>query len=212
MALCLNKIRHKMKNRFKNFINTMMNDDSKKKQPENQPEEQLSTDGPLVDEVSPSPEQLLEEEQKKDGWEAKFNDINDRYLRLYSEFDNYKKRTSKERIEFAKTAAADIFAAILPVLDDFDRAAKATEQSTATLDSVKEGMQLVHQKLKSLLVSRGLEEMDAQGQVFDADLHEAITQIPAPTDDMKGKVLDLVEKGYALNGKVIRYAKVVVGS
>jgi molecular chaperone GrpE len=201
-----------MKNRFKNFINTMMNEDIQKEQPENQSEEQLSAEGPLVDEESLSPEQLNDEEQKKDTWEAKFNDINDRYLRLYSEFDNYKKRTSKERIEFAKTAAADIFAAILPVLDDFDRASKATEQPGATLESVKEGMQLVHQKLKSILVSKGLEEMDAQGQIFDADLHEAITQIPAPSDDLKGKVLDQVEKGYALNGKVIRYAKVVVGS
>ncbi len=201
-----------MKNRFKNFINTMMNEEIKKEQAENHSGEQLSAEGPVVDEASLSPEQLLEEEQKKDSWEAKFNDINDRYLRLYSEFDNYKKRTSKERIEFAKTAAADIFAAILPVLDDFDRASKATEQPTATLDSVKEGMQLVHQKLKSILVSKGLEEMDAQGQIFDAELHEAITQIPALSDDLKGKVLDQVEKGYALNGKVIRYAKVVVGS
>jgi molecular chaperone GrpE len=201
-----------MKNRFKNFINTMMNEENKKEHPEAHAEEQLSADGPAVDEAALNTEQLLEEEQKKDSWENKFNDINDRYLRLYSEFDNYKKRTSKERIEFAKTAAADIFAAILPVLDDFDRASKATEQATSTLESVKEGMHLVHHKLKSILVSKGLEEMDAMGQVFDADLHEAITQIPAPNDDLKGKVLDQVEKGYALNGKVIRYAKVVVGS
>jgi molecular chaperone GrpE len=150
-------------------------------------------------------------ENKEDDWQLKFADMNDRYLRLYSEFDNYRKRSARERVEFAKTAATDTFTAILPVLDDFDRAAKAMENAE-DIAVVKEGMQLIYHKFRNILISKGLEEMNAQGETFDADFHEAITSIPSPDDSMKGKVVDEVEKGYSLNGKVIRFAKVVVGS
>jgi molecular chaperone GrpE len=150
-------------------------------------------------------------ENKEDDWQLKFADMNDRYLRLYSEFDNYRKRSARERVEFAKTAASDTFTAILPVLDDFDRAAKAMENAE-DIAVVKEGMQLIYHKFRNILISKGLEEMNAQGETFDADFHEAITSIPSPDDSMKGKVVDEVEKGYSLNGKVIRFAKVVVGS
>jgi molecular chaperone GrpE len=150
-------------------------------------------------------------ENKEDDWQLKFAEMNDRYLRLYSEFDNYRKRSARERVEFAKTAATDTFTAILPVLDDFDRAAKAMENAE-DIAVVKEGMQLIYHKFRNILISKGLEEMNAQGETFDADFHEAITSIPSPDDSMKGKVVDEVEKGYSLNGKVIRFAKVVVGS
>lgn len=146
---------------------------------------------------------------KTDSWQEKYADINDRYLRLYSEFDNFRKRSAKERIDFAKTASADIFSALLPILDDFDRAAKATEMAT-DIDVVKEGMHLIYQKMRNLMTSKGLEEMSALNEAFDPELHEAITSIPAPDPSLKGKVLDELEKGYSLNGKVIRFAKVVV--
>jgi molecular chaperone GrpE len=137
--------------------------------------------------------------------------LNDKYLRLFAEFDNYKRRTQKERVELLQTAGKDIIVALLPVLDDFDRANKAAENAT-DVASIKEGVQLVHHKLKNLLVQKGLKEMESINNPFDTDLHEAITKIPAPNDDMKGKVIDELEKGYTLNDKVIRFAKVVVGS
>jgi molecular chaperone GrpE len=221
MALALQTGRDRMKKRIRNFFRSMSTEEnSQNPEPEilnempeaSEADAQVVPDGPAVEATADAPSDVNAQEAQLDNWEAKYRDINDRYLRLYSEFDNYKKRTSRERIEFAKTAAADIFTAILPVLDDFDRAAKAMEQTNATVESLREGMQLVHQKMKRLLLSKGLEEMDATGQDFDADVHEAITQIPSPDPSMKGKVIDMVEKGYALNGKVIRFAKVVVGS
>jgi molecular chaperone GrpE len=138
--------------------------------------------------------------------------LNDKYLRLYAEFDNYKRRTAKERIELFKTANAEVIKSMLSVLDDFDRAKKSMEIAK-DIEAVKEGIQLIHHKLKSTLQSQGLSEMESvMGNTFDTDLHEAITNIPAPSEDLKGKVMDEVEKGYLLNDKVIRYAKVVVGS
>jgi molecular chaperone GrpE len=138
--------------------------------------------------------------------------LNDKYLRLYAEFDNYKRRTAKERIELFKTANADVIKSMLSVLDDFDRAKKSMEIAK-DIEAVKEGIQLIHHKLKSTLQSQGLTEMESVvGKAFDTDLHEAITNVPAPSEDLKGKVVDEVEKGYLLNEKVIRYAKVVVGS
>lgn len=135
---------------------------------------------------------------------------NDKYVRLYAEFDNYKRRTTKERIDFLQTAGKDVIVSLLGVLDDFERANKAME-TAEDVAPVKEGINLVHSKLKSLLVQKGLKEMEAKGAIFDADIHEAITSIPAPSDDLKGKVVDEVEKGYFLNDKVIRFAKVIVG-
>ena len=174
-------------------------------------QEQIVAEGPVTTDESLNPEALNAEEATLTNWEAKYQDINDRYLRLYSEFDNYRKRTIKERADLIKTAGSDIFAAILPVLDDFERASKALETSGES-NPAQEGMLLISQKLKGILINRGLEEMNSKGQEFDADLHEAITQIPAPDESLKGKVIDELEKGYSLNGKVIRFAKVVVGS
>jgi molecular chaperone GrpE len=132
-------------------------------------------------------------------------------LRLYSEFDNYKRRTAKERLELFKTAAEEIIVSLLPVLDDFDRAMTAAEGSKDSAD-VKEGMALIKNKLMKTLAQQGLEPMNSMGKPFDTDNHEAITKIPAPKKKLKGKVVDVIEKGFFLNGKVIRHAKVVVGS
>ena len=137
--------------------------------------------------------------------------LNDKYLRLFAEFDNFKRRTQKERIELLQTAGKDVIVSLLPVLDDFDRANKAME-TAADVSSVKEGIALVHNKLKSILGQKGLKEIESINTVFDTDNHEAITKIPAPNEELKGKVIDELEKGYTLNDKVIRFAKVVVGS
>lgn len=152
----------------------------------------------------------VEEEQKEESAEDKYNEINDKYLRLYSEFDNFRRRTQKEKLDLYKTAGVDIFKSLLPVMDDFERAMKSMEESQ-DFESLKTGVDLIFNKLSSVLKTNGVESMDAQGKDFDSEIHEAITQIPAPDKKMKGKVMDVVEKGYSLNEKVIRYAKVVVG-
>jgi molecular chaperone GrpE len=137
--------------------------------------------------------------------------LNEKYLRLYSDFENFRKRTIKERIDLTNTAGEAFFKAILPVLDDFERAKKSMENST-DIAAIKEGVDLVQHKLKNTLQQKGLEEMVSLEHPFDPEIHEAITQFPAPSDNLKGKVVDELEKGYYLNGKVIRFAKVVVGS
>lgn len=134
---------------------------------------------------------------------------NDKYLRLYSEFDNVKKRNARERIELIKSAGADVITSLLPVLDDFDRAIRSFE-TTQDINAVKEGVQLINNKLNNILIQKGLTAMNAKGNVFDADLHEAITNVPTEDESQKGTVMDEVEKGYYLNDKVIRHAKVVV--
>jgi molecular chaperone GrpE len=153
-------------------------------------------------------QQTLETQQEE--MQHKYNELNDKFLRLYAEFDNYKKRTLKEKIDMMKTAAQDTVTALLPVLDDFDRAKKNAEDENST-EPFSEGVMLVYQKLYSSLERVGLEEMESNGEAFDPELHEAVTEIPAPTDDLKGKVVDTIEKGYMLKGKIIRHAKVVVG-
>ncbi len=142
--------------------------------------------------------------------EDKIKELNDKYLRLYSEFDNFRKRTIKEKSELYNSATSDVFKLFLPVLDDFDRAAKSVKEAQ-DIKSLKEGVELIRHKLIHTLKQKGLEEMDAKGKEFNGDLHEAITEIPAPSDKLKGKIVDVVEKGYTLDGKIIRYAKVVVG-
>ena len=136
---------------------------------------------------------------------------NDKYLRLYAEFDNFRRRTIKEREEARKMEGKDVISSLLPVLDDFERALKAMENAT-DVAPVKEGVLLIQNKLKNALTKNGLKEMESIGSAFDPDLQEAITNIPAPNEDMKGKVIDEMEKGYFLNDKVIRFAKVIVGA
>lgn len=135
----------------------------------------------------------------------------DKFLRLFAEFENFKRRTAKERIELFKTANEEVLQAILPVLDDFDRA--MVEISKSNDEVLLKGVELIHEKLKSTLVSKGLEHVEIKaGDAFNADFAEAITQIPSPTDDLKGKVVDVIEKGYKLGDKIIRFPKVVIGN
>ncbi|MEZ5147998.1 MAG: nucleotide exchange factor GrpE [Bacteroidales bacterium] len=142
--------------------------------------------------------------------ESRYNEVNDKYLRLYSEFDNYRKRTIKERLELSKTASEEVIIDLLPVLDDFDRALKSTE-NIENCDPVKEGMKLIYNKLYGVLDKRGLKPIESIGTPFDTDFHEAITYIPAPSEELKNKVVDEIQKGYKLHDKVIRYTKVVIG-
>ncbi len=136
---------------------------------------------------------------------------NDKYLRLYAEFDNFRRRTNKERAELLQTAGKEVIVSLLPLLDDFERAVRSMENAT-DINAVKEGVVLVQNKLNNILSQKGLKPMESIGHPFDAELHEAITNIPAPTDELKGKVIDEMEKGYYLNDKVIRFAKVIVGA
>lgn len=181
----------------KNITDELESVNEARKHAKNVPIDSESTDNDAV-----SPEDSLKQE---------LAEANDKYVRLYAEFDNYKRRSSKERIEFIQSAGKDVITDLLPIIDDFDRALKAAE-NTDNIDSVKEGILLISQKLKKSLELKGLKAMESIHQPFDADLHEAVTKIPAPSDDLKGKVVDELEKGYFLNDKVLRYAKVVVGS
>ena len=134
----------------------------------------------------------------------------DKFLRLFAEFENYKRRTAKERLDLFKTANQEVLQAMLPVMDDFDRA--LTEIKKSDDDVLLKGVELIHEKLKNTLVSKGLEEVAIKaGDIFDADFAEAITQIPAPSPNLKGKIVDVIEKGYKLGEKIIRFPKVVIG-
>jgi molecular chaperone GrpE len=157
---------------------------------------------------TPKKEKVLNE--KIELLQQELGELKDKQLRLLAEFENYKKRTSKERIELFKTAGQDIVTDLLPVIDDFDRGEELLEKST-DVESIKVGIKLISGKLKNILEQKGLTEMDTKEVVFDPDFHEAITEIPAASEDMKGKVVDVVQKGYLLNEKIIRHARVVVG-
>lgn len=156
------------------------------------------------------PEEETASNAEKDGWEQKYLEVNEKYLRLYSDFDNFRKRTMKEKSDLISSANAGVIKDLLPILDDFERAIQSNQEATDP-DGLKEGFQLIYNKMNNILESKGLKPMESKGTPFDMDLHEAITNIPAPTDEEKGKVMDVVEKGYYLKEKVIRYAKVVVG-
>ncbi|MEO0405351.1 MAG: nucleotide exchange factor GrpE, partial [Bacteroidota bacterium] len=157
--------------------------------------------------------ETAQEGQEQDPLEKAQSDINDwkdKYTRLYAEFDNFRKRTSKERIDLIKNAGKDVLVDLLPLIDDFDRAVKAGEESEDS-KGIDEGFMLIQQKFYKALESKGVKPMNSIGEPFDVEFHEAITNIPAPSEDMKGKVVDVIEKGYFLNDQVLRYAKVVVG-
>ena len=149
-------------------------------------------------------EKALEEEK------AKLAELNDKHLRLQAEFDNFRKRTAKEKIDLTVTASESVIKDILPVLDDFERALQNMEKNGNEADM--HGVKLIFNKLKDTLRKKGLEEIEAMDAEFNTDEHEALTMIPAPEEDKKGKVLDVIQKGYKLNGKVIRFARVVVGN
>jgi molecular chaperone GrpE len=134
-------------------------------------------------------------------------EMKEKYLRLYSDFENFRKRTAKEKIDLIQTASAGLIVDLLPVIDDYERAL-----ANAPAGEISEGIQLIFAKISATLQTKGLKELPAKGEVFDAELHDCITQFPAPSDADKGKVMEVVEKGYTLNEKVIRFAKVVVGN
>ena len=149
-------------------------------------------------------------ENKMKQLEEEIQESKEKYLRLYAEFDNFKKRTMKERLELMKSASQDVVSSLLPVLDDFDRAKKSADDESSA-EQFSEGVALVYNKLYSTLISKGLVKMETDNEVFDPELHEAISEIPSPNEDMKGKIVDTIEQGYYLNEKIIRHAKVVVG-
>ena len=151
-----------------------------------------------------------EESNAGDDKDSQIAELKDKYLRLAAEFENYKRRTVKEKLNMMGTANKDTLSALLPVMDDFDRAKKNAEDESST-EPFSEGVMMVYNKLFNTLQQKGIKAMDSNGEEFDPELHEAITEIPAPSEDMKGKVIDTVEKGYYLKGAILRHAKVVVG-
>jgi molecular chaperone GrpE len=138
-------------------------------------------------------------------------ELKDKYLRLYADFENFRRRTAKEKIEMISGASADMVKSILPIVDDFERA-KVSFDSSTEIEALKEGVDLIYTKLFKTLESKGLKPIVAKGETFDVEIHESVAQFPAPSEDLKGKVIDEIEKGYYLNDKVLRYAKVVVGA
>ena len=177
----------------------------------NQAVEESTANESTQEEVSEKIEDVIPEnsEQKL---EAEVAELKDKYLRLYSDFENFRKRTAKERLDLIKTASEDVLKDLIPVVDDFERALKASANETDSM-KIKEGNELIFHKLIKILESKALQAMgDLIGKPFNPDTQEAITQIPAPTEEMKGAVIDVIEKGYTLGDKVVRYAKVVTGA
>ena len=177
---------------------------SKKSKKEDVAEEQI--DAQQETQVEEAPQQTVEEQLQEELKSEK-----DKFLRLFAEFENYKRRTAKERIELFKTASEDVMVSMLPILDDFERALTHIDDDKEA-EELRKGVLLIYQKLLNTLEQKGLSQIKvAQGDVFNADNHEAVTQIPAPSKDLKCKIIDVIEKGYALGDKVIRFPKVVIG-
>jgi molecular chaperone GrpE len=196
---------------FKKIFKNMSREQSENAEKELKQDELVNETEQTADQTAeeglPSAESLSEEEQLREDLAAE----KDKFLRLFAEFENYKKRTSKERIDLFKTANQEVLQAMLPVLDDFDRALVQIGKSEDEV--MLKGVELIHNKLKDTLASKGLEQVELKaGDAFDADFAEAITQIPAPTPKLKGKIVDVVEKGYKLGDKIIRFPKVVLGN
>ena len=167
-------------------------------------------DPPVTEEQLVAIDEKAELEAKISELEATNKELNDRFLRLSAEFDNYRKRTLRERMEMTKTAAESVMLSILPVIDDFERAMHSIEMGM-DFEATKDGILLIYNKFKDFNKQNGISEIEAVGKAFDTDLHEALTKIPAPSENLKGKIVDVIQKGYYLNEKVIRFAKVVVG-
>ncbi|WMJ72912.1 nucleotide exchange factor GrpE [Cytophagaceae bacterium ABcell3] len=194
------------------MMNEQEENSSKHKESTEEEQEQAVNEA-AEEQEAPSEEgqESAEEESVLDVLKRENAELKDKFLRLYSEFENFRRRTSKEKSDLIKSASEGVISSLLPVVDDFERAMKSMEEIDDN-DPVKEGVILIHNKFYKILESKGLKPMNAQGQEFNSEIHEAITNIPAPSDDLKGKVVDEVEKGYYLNDKVIRFAKVVIGA
>lgn len=152
----------------------------------------------------------LQTEQLAEDFEMKYNDLNDKYLRLMAEFDNYRKRMMKEKADWIKSSSERILIDILPIIDNFERSLKAME-NTEDLIALKKGVDLIYFQMTTFLKKNGVSVVETGNQLFDMNVHEAVTTIPAPTEELKGKIIDCVQKGYQLHDKVIRFPKVVVG-
>ena len=217
MKVDFNILSNKMKHKNEKKNNDSNIQDELKDQ--NQIKEEINNIDNYENKATPEVEKIeektltVEEQQqiKIRELESKTDELNDKYLRICSEFDNFKKRNAKERIELFKTANEDIVSSLLTVLDDFERANKSLNE-TSDIQSVTEGVNLIYNKFKNILNQKGLQEVELSDNTFNTDFHEAITNIPASDETQKGKIIDTIEKGYMLNGKVIRYAKVVVAT
>lgn len=174
--------------------------------------EQSQENAGETENVKEGNEEVVEENDELTKAKKEAEELKDKYLRLYSEFENFRRRTSKEKSDLIKSANEDVLVAMLPIIDDFERAMKSME-SSEDINALKEGVDLIYNKLYKTLENKGLKPMESPiGKEFDSEIQEAITQAPAPSEDLKGKVIDQIEKGYCLNEKVIRYAKVIIGS
>jgi len=195
-----------------NKIKDIMSKKGKSSEKENveELEDQVLDQQEETEENEPENEDSDEKTEESDDQAEQIAELKDKYLRLAAEFENYKRRTVKEKIAMMGNAAKDTLSALLPVMDDFDRAKKNAEDENST-EPFSEGVMMVYNKLSNTLKQKGLKEMETNGEDFDPELHEAITEIPAPSDDMKGKIIDTIEKGYYLNDSILRHAKVVVG-
>lgn len=176
-------------------------------QPQNEQQEQLAEELKIQSESEASEQAPLEEMNELDSLKKSLQESNEKYIRLYADFENYKRKMQKDRIDLISSASKDVITNLLPVMDDFDRAIQADKDQ-----QLSEGVLLIHQKLVRILAAKGLKEMDCMKQEFNSDFHEAITMIPVEDEVMKGKIVDVLEKGYSINDNVIRNPKVVVGN
>ena len=184
---------------------------SKKDKKTNIEQEQVEATQTETVEVEEQVEEPVEEQTVEEKLQEEVKQEKDKFLRLFAEFENYKKRTSKERLDLFKTASEEVMVALLPIIDDFERALTHIEEDKEA-EELRKGVVLIYQKMLSTLEQKGLASIKVEkGEDFNADDHEAVTQIPAPTEDLKGKIIDVIEKGYKLGDKVIRFPKVVIG-
>lgn len=194
----LNKVPMAVKNKKEKEVEKEQNENVSKKHDE------------TVSEGSENQSDTSIKEEDGQTSEDKYDDLNNRFLRLYAEFENFRKRTNKERLDIINNANADLLKDMIPVIDDFERAITNNEGSEDVV-AIKEGFSLIYNKYKGILQTKGLKPMDSKGEVFDPEVHEAVANMPTEDKKLKGKIIDDVEKGYFLNEKVLRYAKVVVG-
>ena len=173
-------------------------------------EKEMQHNPEIAPEQSAQSENLSQDSRELDNLQKELQEQKEKYIRLYADFDNFKRRNAKERVELIQTAGREVIQSMLEVMDDCDRAEKQMQKSD-DLKQIREGIQLVFTKFRNTLQSKGLKDMKSIGEEFNPDVHEAITEIPVPDENMKGKVVDEVEKGYMLNDKIIRFSKVVVG-
>ena len=188
-----------------NYYNLIMNNENNTQGKEQQ--ENLAEELKMQSEAEASEQAPVEEKNELDELKKSLQESNDKFIRLYADFENYKRKMQKDRIELITSASKDLITNLIPVLDDFDRAILADKDK-----QLSEGIILIHQKLVRTLIGKGLKEMECMGQEFNSDFHEAINMIPASEESLKGKIVDVLEKGYSINDNVIRFAKVIVGN